>query len=77
MDEKGELPFPFNFEKFNFNPHDVRGYLDKDSEGEEITNNKRDKDGNLIDKLGRKINKDGFLIDYDGNLVDKRGRIKL
>lgn len=25
MDDKGEVPAPFNIEKYNFNPHEVRG----------------------------------------------------
>ena len=77
MDDRGELPPPFNLERFNFNAHDVRGHFDRDAEGNEIIGNKRDAQGNILDKLGRKVNEHGFLIDSLGNLVDKRGRIKL
>lgn len=28
IDERGEIPAPFSLEKFNFNPHSVRGDLD-------------------------------------------------
>ncbi|CDW77580.1 UNKNOWN [Stylonychia lemnae] len=77
LDERGELPAPYNLERFNFNIHDVRGYFDRDKDGNEIMWNRKDGDGNPIDKLGRRINKYGYLIDKDGNLVDKRGRIKL
>ena len=42
LDERGELPPPFNLERFNFNPHDVRGYFDRDSDGIEIIGNKKD-----------------------------------
>ena len=55
LDERGELPPPFNLERFNFNAHDVRGYFDRDADGNEIID-KRDSHGNLIDKLGRRIN---------------------
>ena len=45
LDERGELPPPFNLERYNFNGHDVRGYFDRDPKtGEEIMKNlKRDK----------------------------------
>ncbi len=77
LDERGELPPPFNLERFNFNVHDVRGYFDRDSDGNELIFNRRDSNGYLIDKLGRKVNANGYLIDDNGNLVDKRGRVKL
>jgi hypothetical protein len=77
LDERGELPPPYNLERYNFNPHDVRGYFDRDEKGNEIIGNRRDSSGNLVDKLGRRVNKHGYLIDNKGNLVDKRGRIKL
>ena len=77
LDERGELPAPFNLERFNFNIHDVRGYFDRDANGDEIIWNRRDGNGNLIDKLGRLVNEHGYLVDKHGNLVDKRGRIKL
>lgn len=33
IDERGELPAPFNIEKYNFNPHKVRGNFDYDRNG--------------------------------------------
>ncbi len=36
LDERGELPPPFNLERYNFNGHDVRGYFDRDANGNEI-----------------------------------------
>jgi hypothetical protein len=79
LDERGELPPPFNLERYNFNGHDVRGYFDRDPKtGEEIMKNlKRDKQGFLLDKLGRRVNEHGYLIDMYGNLTDKRIRTKL
>lgn len=55
----------------------MRGYFDRDAEGEEIIPTKTDASGKTIDKLGRRVNEHGFLVDEQGNLVDKRGRIKL
>ena len=46
LDEKGEIPPPFNLEKYNFNPHDVRGYFDRDpATGQEIIPTKRNEKG--------------------------------
>lgn len=36
LDEKGEVPAPFNVEKHNFNPHLVRGDFDFDRNGKAI-----------------------------------------
>lgn len=77
LDERGELPPPFNLERFNFNAHDVRGYFDRDADGNEIVGTRKNSEGSLIDKQGRVVNKYGYLIDKNGNLVDKRGRVKL
>jgi hypothetical protein len=78
LDERGELPPPFNLERYNFNGHDVRGYFDRDANGNEILKGlKKDKQGFLNDKLGRRVNQHGYLIDMYGNLTDKRLRTKL
>ncbi len=45
LDEKGEIPPPFNLEKYNFNPHDVRGYFDRDSSGHEVLPTKKNAQG--------------------------------
>ena len=51
LDERGELPPPFNLERYNFNPHDVRGYFDRDpSTGDEIIGNRKNAKGQIIDK---------------------------
>ena len=71
LDERGDLPPPFNLERFNFNPHDVRGYFERDEKGAEIVPASR------RDKLGRMVNATGFLVDEHGHLVDKRGRRRL
>jgi len=36
LDERGELPSPFNVEKHNFNPHQTRGDFDFDRNGKAI-----------------------------------------
>jgi hypothetical protein len=78
LDERGELPPPFNLERYNFNGHDVRGFFDRDKDGNEILKGlKRDRQGFFVDKLNRRVNEHGYLIDMYGNLTDKRLRTKL
>ena len=36
IDERGEIPAPFCVEKHNFNPHNIRGDFDFDSQGNPI-----------------------------------------
>lgn len=74
LDERGEIPAPFCVEKYNFNPHNIRGDFNYDSQGRPIiTKNKR---GDLVDKKNKRINKSGYLVDISGNIIDKNGRKK-
>jgi hypothetical protein len=74
MDERGEIPAPFCVEKYNFNPHNIRGDFEVDQHGRPIiVKNKR---GELVDKKGRRVNKRGYLVDKLGNVVDRNGRKK-
>ena len=36
---------------------------------------KKDSDGNLIDRKGRRVNEKGYLIDANGNIIDKNGKV--
>ena len=36
LDERGEIPAPFNVEKYNFNPHLCRGDFNYDKNGKPI-----------------------------------------
>lgn len=55
MDERGEVPAPFCVEKYNFNPHSIRGDFEFDKDGKpKIIKNKK---GELVDKRGKKVNK--------------------
>jgi len=36
LDERGEIPAPFNVEKHNFNPHRSRGDFDHDRNGKAV-----------------------------------------
>ena len=75
MDDRGEVPAPFSFEKYNFNPHAVRGDFDYDRHGEPIL--KQDKNGNFVDKRGNRVTSRGFRVNEKGHLIDNHGRTKL
>ena len=68
MDEKGEVPAPFNFEKHNFNPHQIMGDFDFDVQGDPVI--KKNSKGLLFDKRGNRVSPDGYRIDTQGNVVD-------
>ena len=42
IDEKGEVPAPFNIEKHNFNPHEVRGDFNYDRNDKPVIQKKGD-----------------------------------
>ena len=69
IDEDGEIPMPYVFEKFNFNPHEILGNFDFDKKTEKpiILKNKQ---GHLVDKNLRDVNPSGFLIDEYCNIID-------
>jgi hypothetical protein len=33
LDDNHEIPAPFSFERYNFNPHEIKGFFDKTEEG--------------------------------------------
>jgi len=75
IDERGEVPAPFNFEKHNFNPHQCRGDFDYDRNNKPIV--KKSKDGKSFeDKKGSKVSSRGYRVDKSGNVEDNHGRKK-
>jgi len=74
LDEKGEVPAPFNVEKHNFNPHSIRGEFDYDKNGRPII--KRNSKGDYFDKRGNKVTSRGYRVDHEGNIIDNYGRKK-
>jgi len=75
LDEKGEIPAPFNVEKHNFNPHYCRGNFDYDQNGKPIIL-KNQRTGNYVDKYGDRVSSRGYRIDASGNLIDNYKRKK-
>lgn len=75
LDEKGEVPAPFNVEKHNFNPHLVRGDFDFDRNGKPVI--LKDKSGAHVDKRGNRVSSRGYRVDQGGNILDNYNRKKL
>lgn len=76
LTKKGEIPHPFCIEKYNFNPFEMQGSLVIEQEIRHFRKD-YDADGQLIDKLERRVNQQGFLIDpVTGALIDEHGNVK-
>lgn len=76
VDEKGELPAPFNVEKHNFNPHEVRGDFDYDRNNKAIIKPNPDQRGAFIDRRGSSVSQRGYRVDANGNMIDNNNRKK-
>lgn len=76
VDEKGELPAPFNVEKHNFNPHEVRGDFDYDRNNKAIVKPNPDQRGAFIDRRGSNVSQRGYRVDVKGNMIDNNNRKK-
>ena len=74
LDERGEVPAPFSFEKYNFNPHEIRGDFDYDRNGNPRI--MKDGAGNYCDKRGDLVSARGYKIDHNGHIIDYHGRKK-
>ena len=73
IDDRGNLPAPFNIERFNFNPFDLQGtfvFTDKDDPN---SFQKAFKAGRFLDQFGRQVSMQGFLMDTQGSLINKEG----
>lgn len=73
LDERGEVPSPFNYEKHNFNPHQCRGDFDFDRNGKPQILKSRE---GYTDKQGSRVSSRGYRLDFHGNLSDNNGRKK-
>ena len=73
LDERGELPAPFNIEKHNFNPHEVRGDFNYDRNGKPIVTKKG---SGFVDKRNSDVSSRGYRVDSAGHMIDNNGRKK-
>lgn len=77
LDERGELPAPFNVEKHNFNPHEVRGDFAYDRNGKaKVQKTTEGATEGFTDKRGARMSSRGYRIDKHGNMIDNRDRKK-
>lgn len=74
LDERGEVPAPFNVDKHNFNPHRSRGDFDFDKNGKPII--KKNSSGQFVDKKGAIVTSRGYRINQEGHLIDNYNRKK-
>ena len=63
LDERGEVPAPFNVEKHNFNPHETRGDFDYDRNGKPVVNKGTSGSNTFMDKRGSVVSNRGYLVD--------------
>lgn len=64
LDDFGEIPLPFSFDRYNFNLHDLTG---------NVSNMSRPKNQKLHKDLNSwVINRKGWLCDEEGNLVSRQ-----
>jgi len=61
LDDRGEVPAPFNIDKHNFNPHRSRGDFDFDRNGKAII--KKNSSGQFVDKRGAIVTQRWYRID--------------
>lgn len=67
---------PPNPNQRTFNENDILGEFDSDEKGNIIV--LQDKDGNYIDKRGRRVNERGYLIDpQTGDIVEMHAKQKM
>ena len=75
LDDRGEVPAPFNVEKHNFNAHEVRGDFSYDRNGKAIVP-KSDDGSAFEDKRKSNVSSRGYRLDSRGDMVDNNGRKK-
>jgi hypothetical protein len=73
IDQTGELPAPFYWDRYNFNGHSILGTFDYIDGMPRII---KSSEGMLQDKKNRRVTKYGWLV-VDGHIVDSFGRKKL
>lgn len=78
LDDRGEIPLPYSWDRYNFNAFDVTGNLKSNSRSNSPARMENKKGGTLTDRNGYQVNNKGFLIDQNGNMVSRNdGEIKL
>jgi hypothetical protein len=75
LDERGEVPAPFNVEKHNFNPHLTRGEFDYDRNGKAIVKKGSTPSG-YMDKRGSNVSQRGYRMNDENSMIDNFGRKK-
>ena len=66
MTDDGDLPKLFNYNGRRFDIKDTIGQFDKSGDNRLL----QDKNGKLVDLLGRPVNSKGYLIDHNRKVID-------
>jgi len=74
LDERGEIPLPYSWDRYNFNAFDVMGNIDPEELNKSISKSNEP----LTDVNGYQLNRIGLLTDQNGNMISRLdGEIKL
>jgi hypothetical protein len=64
LTDQGDIPYPYQLDRYNFSPIMMIGDLDRDKRGKIIVPEKS-LDDKIRDKQGRVINEAGYLINEE------------
>lgn len=78
LDDKGEIPLPFSFNRYNFNAFDVCGNIKTNPATGSPNRFDQKKGDKNMDQNGFQINNKGYLINSNGCIISRAdGEIKL
>ena len=71
--DEGNAPGAIDRNNALIDDNELLGSFERDEAGTILII--QDKNGNLLDKKGRKVNKHGYLVDDKGNILNKKGEL--
>ena len=78
LDERGEIPLPFSYNRYNFNAFDVTGNVKINPATGSPTKIDHRKGERPTDSNGFQINTKGYLVDNNGSMIGRNdGEVKL
>lgn len=78
LDERGEIPLPFSYDRYNFNIFDVIGNIATNPATGSPKKFEHRRGESITDENGFLVNSKGYLVDSSGNIISRTdGEIKL
>ena len=78
LDERGEIPLPYSYDRYNFNAFDVLGNIAVNPATGSPKRYEHKRGESLTDENGFLFNSKGYLTDSNGNMISRTdGEIKL